>query len=264
MQQPDLRGKTALITGGGRGIGRAVALMMGASGAGVVVMARGRDQIEATVRDIQAAGGQARAIAADIGRESDVRRLFDEAGPIDILVNNAGIIEPIAPVASAPPEAWLHDIEINLYGVFLTCHYALPAMLDAGWGRIVNVSSGAARGTTIGWSAYSAAKAGVEALTGVLAREVGDRGVHVNAVRPGIVDTDMQVEIRASSEEDFGADNLARFRGYKERGQLRAPEDPARLIFWLLSPEAEHTNGEVLAIDDPAVAAKIGLTPMGR
>lgn len=264
MQDPDLRGKTALITGGGRGIGRATALLVAARGAGVVVTARGRDQIAATVQDIQAAGGEARAIPADVSSDSDVRRLFAEAGRIDVLINNAGIIEPIAPVASAPPGAWQRDIEINLYGVFLTCHYALPAMLDAGWGRIINVSSGAARGTTVGWSAYSASKAGVESLTGVLAREVGARGVHVNAVRPGIVDTEMQVEIRASSEEDFGAENLARFRGYKERGQLRAPEDPARLILWLLSAEAEDTNGEVLAIDDPQVASKIGLTPMGR
>lgn len=264
MQHQDLRGKTALITGGGRGIGRAAALLLAATGASVVVTARGREQIAATVRDIQAEGGEARAVSADIGRDSDVRRLFDETGPIDILVNNAGIIDPIAPVASAPPDTWLRDIEINLYGVFLSCHYALPSMLNTGWGRIVNVSSGAARGTTIGWSAYSAAKAGVEALTGVLAREVGDRGVHVNAVRPGIVDTEMQVAIRASSEADFGAENLARFRGYKERGQLRAPEDPARLILWLLSPEAEHVNGEVLAIDDPAVASKIGLAPMAR
>ena len=98
----------------------------------------------------------------------------------------------------------------------------------------------------------------------MLAREVADRGVRVNAVRPGIVDTDMQVEIRSSTEEQFGSENVERFRGYKERGLLRKPEDPARLILWLLSPEADEVNGEVLAIDDPAVASRVGLAPMGR
>lgn len=264
MQQPDLRGKTALVTGGGRGIGRAAALQLAGSGANVIVTARTREQINDTVREIQAGGGRARAIPADIGNDGDVRRLMRESGEVDILVNNAGIIDPIAPVLSASPDAWRRDIEVNLYGVFLTCHYVLPGMLSAGWGRIVNISSGAARGTTIGWSAYSAAKAGVEALTGVLAREVGDRGVHVNALRPGIVDTEMQVEIRGSSDENFGPENVARFRRYKEQGQLRKPEDPARLILWLLSPEADGTNGEVLAIDDPEVAARVGLTPIGR
>lgn len=264
MQPPNLQGKTALVTGGGRGIGRSTALELARSGARVVVTARTREQLASTVQDISQAGGHATAISADVARDSDVRDLVAQVGRIDILVNNAGIIEPIAPVVSAAPEMWRQDIEINLYGVFLTCHYALPGMLDSGWGRIVNVSSGAARGTTIGWSAYSAAKAGVEAFTTVLAREVGEAGVHVNAVRPGIVDTEMQVEIRSSTEANFGAENVARFRGYKQRGQLRSPEDPARLIVWMLSADAENLNGEVLAIDDPEVAAKIGLTPIGR
>lgn len=264
MQDPDLRGRTALVTGGGRGIGRAVALALARCGARAVVTARTRPQIEAVAGEIERLGGQALAVTCDVSRENDVRRLFDEVGPVDILINNAGVIHPIAPVASAETEAWLKNIAINLNGVFLTCRYALPAMLERGWGRIVNVSSGAARGSTSGWSAYSASKAGMEAFTSVLAREVGERGVRANAVRPGIVDTDMQAEIRDSGEEQFGRENLERFRGYKERGVLRSPEHPARLILWLLAPEAEGVNGEVLAIDDPEVAARIGLVPMGR
>jgi len=115
-----------------------------------------------------------------------------------------------------------------------------------------------------GWSAYSAAKAGVEAMTSVAAREVADSGVRINAVRPGIVDTELQVEIRSSSEEQFTSENVERYRSYPDRGLLRPPEHPARLILWLLSPEADNVNGELLVLDDPDVAARVGLTPMGR
>ena len=97
-----------------------------------------------------------------------------------------------------------------------------------------------------------------------MARDVGDHGVHVNVVRPGIVDTEMQDEIRGTSEELFGRENLERYRSYKERGVLRPPEHPARLILWVLSPEADELNGEILAIDDPEIAARIGLTPIAR
>jgi NAD(P)-dependent dehydrogenase (short-subunit alcohol dehydrogenase family) len=104
----------------------------------------------------------------------------------------------------------------------------------------------------------------VETLTRVLAVELQGSGIRVNAMRPGIVDTEMQVEIRAAPEERFGSENVSRFRGYKERGLLRPPEHPARLILWMLSDEAADLNGEVLALDDPEVAAKVGLEPGGR
>ncbi|HEX6506228.1 MAG TPA: SDR family NAD(P)-dependent oxidoreductase [Chloroflexota bacterium] len=259
MQEPRLEGKTALVTGGGRGIGRSIALALARAGTRVVITGRGQDALE-TVRE--ELGPQAVAVAGDVSNESDVRRIVESAGAIDILINNAGIISPIAPLAESPPDAWRENLEVNLYGVYLTCRYTVPGMLERGFGRIINVSSGAARGRTAGWSAYSASKAGVESLTKVLAIEVGDRGVHVNAIRPGIVDTDMQVEIRSTPEELF--DSVERFRGYKERGALRSPDDPARLVLWLLSEEADNLNGEVLNIDDPEVAARMGLVPMGR
>jgi NAD(P)-dependent dehydrogenase (short-subunit alcohol dehydrogenase family) len=162
------------------------------------------------------------------------------------------------------PEDWLRNIAVNLHGPFLTCRYALPGMLERGWGRIINLSAGVATGRMAAWSAYSAAKAGLETLTKVIARETGDHGIRANVVRPGIVDTYMQAEIRETDERLFGRENLERYRGYKERGVLRDPEDPARLILWVLSPEADDLNGEILTIDDPEVAAKIGLVPMGR
>lgn len=264
MNEPNLTGKSVLVTGGGRGIGRATALAVSRCGARVILTARGRAEIEAVAAEIGAFGGESTAITCDLAQLHDVRRLFEAAGPVDILINNAGVIAPIAKVVLSDPEEWLHNIEVNLVGVYLTCRYALPAMLERGWGRIINVSAGAARGTTVGWSAYSAAKAGVEAFTSVLAREIEGQGVLVNAVRPGIVDTEMQVEIRGSSAERFSSENVERFRGYKERGLLRQPDDPARLMVWLLSEQATEIHGQVLAIDDPEVAARVGLQPMGR
>jgi len=264
MQHPLLTGKTALVTGSGRGIGRATAEALAQCGARVVVTARNREEIEAVAVGIRERGGDAIAVPADITDRKSIERLFDRADGVDVLVNNAGIVGPISPLADADSVEWRRNIDVNLLAVFVACRLALPRMLEHGWGHIINVSSGAARGTTPGWSAYSAAKAGVEAMTGVLAAEVAGSGVRVVAVRPGIVDTEMQAEIRSSSEAQFGRQNLERFRGYKERGQLRSPEDPAQLIVWLLSDEAVDYHGRVVAIDDPEIAARVGLQPMGR
>lgn len=264
FQLPDLSGRTALVTGAGRGIGRATALMLGESGARVVVTARTRSEIEAVASEIRAAGGDALAITADVGNPDEVYALFEGAGAIDVLINNAGMIGPIVPLADADPREWTRSIAINLDAVFLACRLALPGMLERGWGRIVSVSSGAAGGGTASWSAYSSAKAGVETLTKVLGVELAETRVRANAVRPGVVDTEMQVEIRSAPEDRFGSANLNRFRGYKERGVLRPPEEPALLILWLLSPEADEINGEVLAIDAPDVSARIGLAPRSR
>jgi NAD(P)-dependent dehydrogenase (short-subunit alcohol dehydrogenase family) len=264
VQEPDLRGKTALVTGGGRGIGRETALKLARCGARVIVTARHPEEIDAVAREIARAGGEADAIPCDVSRDTLVERLFDASGPIDILINNAGTVHPIAPVVDADVLAWEESIAVNLTGVFLTCRYALPHMLNADWGRIVNVSSGAARGSVTNWSAYSAGKAGVETLTKVLAAELKGTGIRVNAMRPGKVDTEMQVDIRSSTAEQFGSENLALYRGFKERGELRPPEHPARLILWMLSDEAAHLNGEVLLLDDPETARRVGLEPRGR
>jgi NAD(P)-dependent dehydrogenase (short-subunit alcohol dehydrogenase family) len=261
MIETRLEGRTALVTGASRGIGRATADALARVGARVVVTARDQAQLDAVAAEI---GHGARGIAADVSQPGEVDALFEAAGPIDILINCAGMIQPIAPVAVAERGLWWRNLEVNLYGPFLTCQAALPHMVETGWGRIINVSAGVASGRMASWSAYSAAKAGLETLTKVMAREVGEQGVHVNVVRPGIVDTEMQDEIRGTSVELFGRENLERYRSYKERGVLRPPEHPARLIVWALSPEADELNGEILAIDDPETAAKIGLTPIAR
>jgi len=264
MREPELHGKTAVVTGGGRGIGRATCLALARCGARVIVTARNRDETEAVRREIQELGGVAEAIVCNVSLPESVKHLTDVAGHVDILINNAAIIQPIAPIVSLDFEEWRHNLAVNLDGVFLTCRYLLPGMIERGWGRVVNLTAGSVKGNQTGWGAYSTAKGGVEVLTKILAREVGGYGIRVNVVRPGIVDTGMQREIREADEETFGRENRQRFRGYMERGLLRKPEDPAKLILWLLSSDADDTNGEVLIIDDPDVAARIGLVPMGR
>jgi NAD(P)-dependent dehydrogenase (short-subunit alcohol dehydrogenase family) len=261
MSEARLEGRTALVTGASRGIGRATATALARVGARVVITARDEARLGAVAAEI---GNGTRGIAADISQPGHVDALFDAAGPVDVLINCAGVIQPIAPVVLSERELWRRNLEINLYGPYMTCRAALPHMLEQGWGRIINVSAGVASGRMASWSAYSASKAGLETLTKVLAREVGEQGVRANAVRPGIVDTEMQDEIRSTSEHLFGRENLERYRSYKERGVLRQPEDPAKLILWVLSPEADDLNGEVLAIDDPETAARIGLVPIAR
>lgn len=259
----DLHGKTAIVTGGGRGIGRATCLALARCGAKAFIVARHPREIEEVAQEIAAGGGDAEAVSCDVSDADAVRRLVKTTGPVHILVNNAGTIQPITPASSMGPDAWNASIAVNLNAVFLTCRYVLPGMMGLDWGRIVNVTSGAAKGQPR-WSAYSAAKAGVEAFTKSVAGEVEQYGITVNAVRPGIVDTQMQVEIRQASVDGFGRENLSRFQGYKVRGLLRPPEEPARLIMYLLSPEADQISGEVLIIDDPATAAKVGLKPTAR
>lgn len=264
MQDPDLRGRAALVTGANRGIGRATALALARCGARVIVTGRNQTELDEVAGELTASGADTQALVADVSDRSQVERMVDRAGAVDVLINNAGVVEPISPTVSADPGDWLLNLMINLYGPFLLCRYTLPGMLERNWGRIINVSSGAATGRVASWGAYSASKGGLEALTHVLARETEGADIRVNAIRPGIVDTGMQAHLRRSTEERFGRDNLQRYRSYKEKGMLRDPDDPAKLILWLLSAEAEGINGEVLTIDDPDVAASIGVKPQVR
>src|SRR5947209_17415043 len=186
MREPNLSGRTAVVTGGGRGIGRATCVALARYGARVVVTARNRDAIEGVAEEIRQRGGNAEAVVCDVAREDSVRDLAQAAGRVDILVNNAGNVQPIAPLVSLDFADWKHNIAVNFDGVFLTCRYLVPGMIERGWGRVVNVTSGSAKGSQTAWGAYASAKAGVEVMTKVLAREVGDKGIRVNALRPGI------------------------------------------------------------------------------
>jgi 3-oxoacyl-[acyl-carrier protein] reductase len=195
MLYPNLEGRTALVTGAGRGIGRAIALTLAEAGADVAVNYRERaDAAEATAADIRELGRRALVVQADVSLAAEVARLVEatssELGPIDILVNNAGVSEPRT-VEEMTEELFDRTLTVNLKSAFLCTQAVLPGMRQRGFGRIVNISSGAARGAGAVGVHYNASKAGMEGMTrGYAARVVKD-GVTVNAVAPSLIATEM-------------------------------------------------------------------------
>ena len=253
-----LERQVAIVTGGGRGLGRAVALRLAALGASVVVASRNAPELDQVVLEIRRAGGHALAQTADIADERQVQELVLAAerwvGPATVLVNNAGVVEPLGPLAGSDGAVWLRNLAINVGGTYLITRAALPGMLDRGYGRIVTVTSGAGARPSAGWSAYSAAKAALSQLTRVLALELEGSGVATTAFSPGLVDTKMQEKVRSASPEQMPA--VERFRTAAREGRLLDPLGPARVIAYLASPAASR-NGEVLAMGDEALMAEV-------
>ncbi len=251
-----LSDRVAIVTGGGRGIGKATALLLAQEGAHVAVLARSEQQVRAVADRIKAQGfPRALPLTVDVSRWEEaqpaVSRVLEVFGRVDILINNAGVIHPVAPAHRVDPQAWGYNIDVNLKGAFFMARAVLPTMLAQKAGVIVNVGSGAAHRVITSWSAYCAAKAGLYHLTRVLAAELEGTGVRVHSVRPGVVDTEMQRQIREVPEEDFGPENLAHFRRLKSEGLLLPPEYPARLIVWLCTDEAADFHGQEADIYEP-------------
>ena len=212
-----LNGRTALVTGAGRGIGRRIALGLAQSGARVGLLARTAHEIDDACAEIHDAGGSAVALAADVSDPEQTRiavqRLVDEFGHVELLVNNAAVVWPLGPTQDVDPAAVAAAIAINVIGPMTLTRRVLPAMLDAGWGRIVNVSAAiAARpGMLTGLNTYAASKGALEAHTLNLAAELEGTGVTANVYRPGTVDTSMQAYIRDQPREQIGAPLHDRF-----------------------------------------------------
>lgn len=231
-----LAGELALVTGAGRGIGRAVAVELAAAGARVALLARSFAQLDETAKMIKDQGGVAGVFPADAGDPgqlaSAAAQIAADLGPVSVLINNAAVVAPLGPTVSVPMAEWVAAFAVNVTAVFQLTTTLLPPMLARGWGRIVNVSSGVAAspGPMTGMNAYATTKAALEAHSLNLAGEVAGSGVTVNIYRPGTVDTAMQSWIRAQPPEDIGVPLHQRFQGFYETGALITPEQSARAL----------------------------------
>ena len=240
-----LSGRVALVTGSGRGIGRAIALRLAQEGATLVVndleVAGGG---RAVAEEIQAAGGQALAIAADISHPSSVQELMETAatalGGIDIIVNNAGITRD-ALIMRMSEEDWDRVLTINLKGAFLCTKAALRHMVRRRWGRIINIASVVGLLGNAGQANYASAKAGLIALTKATAREVASRGITANAIAPGFIDTDMTRNLSPELKEEI----LRQI----PLGIFGQPEDVAHAAAFLASEAARYITGHVLHVN---------------
>jgi 3-oxoacyl-[acyl-carrier protein] reductase len=238
-----MTGRVALVTGASRGIGRAIALRLAARGAVVVAAARG-DNAKATVDDIRAAGGTADALALDVtdaaGVSNAVSALVAAHGRIDILVNNAGITRDQL-MLRMKREDWDAVLATNLTAAFTCIQAVLRPMVKQRSGRIVSVSSVVGQAGNAGQANYAASKAGLIGLTKSLALEVASRNITVNAVAPGLIDTDMTRAISAGAHQDW-ANRIPLQR-------LGTPEDVAAAVAFLASDEASYITGHVLAVN---------------
>jgi 2-hydroxycyclohexanecarboxyl-CoA dehydrogenase len=246
-------GRVALVTGGGRGIGAATARLLAREGAAVALAARTEEEVVSVAAEIGARGDTALPLVMDVADERSVasgfERVRSELGPVAILVNNAGTPGVPLPVAATKPAEWRRVFEVNVTGVFLCAREALPQMAPENWGRIVNVSSAAARHPMAGMAAYSASKAALDQLTRVLALEGEPYNIVVTGVYPGVVDTRMQEESRGLGPDLIGKQLHRMFNNYRDFGMLRPPEEPADLISYLCTPAAERLNGHIIRLE---------------
>ena len=255
----ELRGKGAVITGGGRGIGAVAARLLAEAGATVVLAARSREQLDATAEELRAAGHRAFPVPCDVADPGQVAALaaaaVEHCGTVDVLVNNAGFAHS-APLKAITLEEWNRIFAVNVTGTFLCAQAFLPGMLERGWGRIVNVASIAGKMGAPYISAYAATKHAVVGFTRALGAEVAARGVTVNAVCPGYVDTEMTTEsvARIVKKTGIAAEQaLDYMRRTSPQNRLFTAEEVAWLIASLCDPRAGGVNAQAIVLDGGAV-----------
>ncbi len=252
LRPGSLAGKVALVTGGSRGIGLAIARALGQQGARVGIAARTAGELASARAQLTGQGIEAHARATDVAREGDVKAWVDEVlaawGAVDVLVNNAGVNGAIGRIDECDPAEWRRAFEVNVFGVMHACRAVLPGMRARRTGRIVNLAGGGVGGPGVAprVSAYAASKAAVVQLTEALAREVADDGVTVNAIAPGAVVTEMTAAVVAAGPERAGAELYERTLKQRQSGGER-PELAAQLVVWLASEASGPLTGKMLS-----------------
>jgi NAD(P)-dependent dehydrogenase (short-subunit alcohol dehydrogenase family) len=250
-----LRGRAAVITGGGRGVGAAVAQKLASAGAAVLVAARTASQVDGVATRLRDGGHTAHATICDVSDESSVEGLAatarDRLGHVDILINSAGIAAA-APIHKTTLDAWTRMLTVNATGAFLCLKVFLPGMVERGWGRVVNVASVAGLSADRYLAAYAASKHAVVGLTRAAAAEVASRGVTVNAVCPGYLHTDMTRETITRIVQTTGRSEDAALEAILQRvpqRRLIEPEEVAEAVAFLCFDTARGITGESLVID---------------
>jgi NAD(P)-dependent dehydrogenase (short-subunit alcohol dehydrogenase family) len=246
MQQINLEGKVAVVNGGSRGIGEAIARGLAACGAEVVLSSRKRESVQEIADSIIAGGGKASARECHAGHLDEIEGLFksvrDEYGRLDILINNAATNPFYGPAAELPPDAFTKTVEVNLQGPYYMMSHAVPLMAENGGGSVVNVASVAALMSMPGQAVYSMTKAGLVSLTKSFAREYGQMGIRVNAILPGIVET----QFAAALVENPRIQKKLATLPVPRAGQ---PEDMVGGVLYLVSDGAAYTTGTTLIMD---------------
>jgi 3-oxoacyl-[acyl-carrier protein] reductase len=240
-----LNGKVAVVTGGGRGIGRAIVLALGKEGVKVLINYRGKKESALeTLEELKKLGGEGEIYQADVSVEEEVEKMFnfviEKWGKLDILVNNAGITKDNL-LIRMKSEEWDQVINTNLRGVFLCTRSALKIMLKQRSGRIINISSVVGLKGNIGQANYASAKAGIIGFTKAVAREVASRGITVNAIAPGFIKTEM-TDVLSEEMKKKVLDEIP-------LGRFGDPEDVANAVKFLVSDEASYITGIVLNVD---------------
>ena len=247
MTEFSLDGKVALITGASRGIGRAIALRLAQAGATVVVSSRRLENVQPVADEIAAAGGDALAVQAHVGRTDDVAalvaRTIEACGRIDVAVNNAGTNPHFGPLLTADEGQWDKILDTNVKGAFRVCKAVVPHMEAQGGGKIINVASVAGLRPMPGLSVYSISKAALIMLTQVLAAELGHAHIQVNAIAPGVIKTRF-------SQLLYQTPQIAEpILAHTPLGRFGEPEDVAGLALYLASPAADYVTGAVFVVD---------------